>query len=121
MVMLVSLDQASEHLRRDTTDDDADLLVKVKAASQAVLNYISDSSFLNSSGEPDYDSAGSPVGVPDAIQSAVLILIGNLYTDRFGNEYTEPKASADLLRSGNIILPRTVHFLLDPYRSPVCE
>lgn len=121
MVMLVSLQQASDHLRRDTTDDDADLLIKVKAASQAIVNYISDHSFLNSSGEPDFDSAGNPVGVPENIQAAVLILLGNLYTDRFGNEYTEPKASADLLRSGNIILPRTVHFLLDPYRSPICE
>jgi len=121
MVMLVSLAQASEHLRRDTTDDDADLTIKIKAASLAVLNYISDHSFLDSAGEPEVDSAGDPINVPEPIQSAVLLLVGNLYTDRFGQEYTEPKASADLLRSGNIILPRTVHFLLDPYREPICE
>lgn len=121
MPLLVSLRQASDHLRRDTDDDDLDLLIKVKAASQAILNYISDHSFLDSSGEPEYDTAGDPINVPEPIQSAVLLLIGNLYTDRFGQEYTEPKASADLARSGNLVLPRTVHFLLDPYRTPVME
>jgi hypothetical protein len=121
MVQLVTLQQAKDHLRRDTDDGDADLLISIKAASRAVLNYISDQSFLNSSGEPDYDSAGDPVGVPDPIQSAVLILVGNLDADRIGQEFTNPKASSDLARTGNNILPRTVHFLLDPYRSPVCE
>ena len=121
MVQLVTLTQAKNHLRRDTDDGDADLLIQIKAASLAVINYIADHSFLNSSGEPDYDSAGDPLGVPEPIQQAVLILIGNLDSDRIGNEFTNPKASSDLLRTGNIILPRTVHFLLDPYRSPVME
>ena len=120
-MMLVTLQQASDHLRRDTSDDDAELTLIIKAASQAVINYITETDFLNSSGEPDYDSSGAPLGVPDPIKSAVLLLIGNLYTDRYGQEFTNPKSSADLLRTGNIILPRVCHFLLDPYRKPVCE
>lgn len=118
MVMLVSLEQASAHLRRDTDDDDADLTIKIEAASQAVLNYIAPVDFLDSAGEPDFDSAGDPVGVPAPIQSAVLLIVGDLYTDRDMQNFREGGTAP---RWGNITLSRTVHFLLDPYRIPVCE
>ena len=39
-VMLVRLQEASDHLRRDTTDDDNDLTLKIKAASAAIINYL---------------------------------------------------------------------------------
>ena len=118
MVMLVSLAQASEHLRRDTSDDDADLTLKIMAASQAVLNYIDPQDFFDSYGDVTVDSAGDPVGVPEAIQQAVLYMVGVFYKDRDATEYTEPRAGADLARTGINILPRAVHFLLDPYRTP---
>lgn len=115
MVMLVSLQQASDHLRRDTSDDNNDLSLKIEAASQAILNYIDDKQFLNSAGDVDFDSSELPIGVPRPIQAATLIVLGLLYVDRdspdFRNGDTAP-------RTGDIILPRTVHFLLDPYRKP---
>ena len=57
MAMLVSLQQASDHLRRDTTDDDADLTIKIQAASAAIMDYLGgDVIPLLSTGEPEEDS-----------------------------------------------------------------
>jgi hypothetical protein len=117
--MLVTLQQASDHLRRDTTDDDNDLTIKIEAASQAVLNYISDDlPFMNSAGVPDYDSSGVAIDVPAPIQSAVLLILGELYKNRDGEQYNEDVSRQ---RLGNLIIPRAAHFLLDFYRSPICE
>ena len=120
MVMLVSLQQASDHLRRDTDDDDEDLVMKIEAASEGILNYLGSAAyFLNSSGDIDYDSAGTPLGVPRTIQQATLITLGVLYKDRDGNEFVNPqRVTTDTARTGSIILPRAVHFLLDPFRIP---
>lgn len=117
MVMLVSLEEANDHLRRDTSDDDNDLKLKIQAASQAVLTYIDDRDFITSDGEPDYDSAGNPI-VPDPIKAAVLIILGILYADRDGPDFRDGKSAP---RVGDIILPRTVHFLLDAYRAPILK
>lgn len=119
-MMLVSLQQASDHLRRDTGDDDADLTLKIKAASLAVINYLgkdraAEVIIFDSAGDVIVDSSGDPVGVPEAIQAAVMLLIGDLYADRDGRDFIEG-GSDD--RLSKIILPRTVHFLLDPYRQP---
>ncbi len=120
MVMLVTLQQASDHLRRDTTDDNNDLTLKIHAASNAVLNYLKDGAdFLNSSGDVDVDSAGDLIGVPFEVQAAVLIMLGVLYTDRVGMEYIEGPANNQ--RLGNMAIPRTVQFLLDPLRTPTLE
>lgn len=118
--MLVSLQQASDHLRRDTSDDDADLMLKIVAASQAIVNYIgvaraAEIIEFDSAGEVEVDSNGDPVGVPEPIQLAVLIVLGDLYADRDGRDFIEGGTAP---RLEDIILPRTVHFLLDPYRKP---
>ena len=115
--MLVSLQQASDHLRRDTGDDDNDLTLKIMAASQAVMNYIdTDQSFYNSAGIPDYDSAGVALDVPFPIQAAVLLILGDLYADRDGQNFREGGSTP---RVGEIVIPRSAHFLLDPYRTPL--
>lgn len=116
MPMLVSLTQASDHLRRDTTDDNADLTLKIEAASDLVLRIITDHSFIESSGFPFEDSAGNYPEVPRAIQMAVLILVGQFYADRIGQDYAEGGASP---RLGDIVVPRVVHVLLDPFRKPL--
>lgn len=118
MVMLVSLVQASEHLRRDTDEDDSDLEIKIEAASQAVINYLKEVDFLNSFGEVDFDSAGNPLGVPRPIQMATLLILGGLYTDRGGDDFLE---GGDQDRIGKVIIPRAAHFLLDPYRTPTMQ
>lgn len=111
MVMLVSLDQASNHLRRDTDADDADLELKIEAASRAVLNYLKDaeilSTFLNSDGDVDYESDGIPIDVPQEIQQATLLLVGYFYKNR--------DSSSDFQMG---YLPPAVMALLYPLRDP---
>lgn len=120
MVMLVTLQQASDHLRRDTTDDNNDLTLKIHAASNAILNYLKDgATFLDTSGNPEFDSGGNILGVPQEVQAAVLIMLGVLYTDRVGMEYIDGPANNQ--RLGNMAIPRAVQFLLDPLRTPTME
>lgn len=135
MVMLVTLQQASDHLRRDTSDDDSDLTLKIHAASHAILNYLKDTGVayeyeLNSDGSILFDSAGEPVYIMDSdgsfiplpeVQAAVLIMLGVLYTDRDAQQYINPKSGGNIERLGNMSLPRAVHFLLDPLRVPTLE
>lgn len=132
MVMLVTLQQASDHLRRDTNADDNDLTLKIHAASNAILNYLGSSGVaydyeIDSNGDIAYDSAGDPIYILDSagdlvplpeVQSAVLLMLGVLYADREGKDYIEGKVSP---RLGDMSLPRAVHWLLDPLRRPVCQ
>lgn len=113
MVMFVTLQQASDHLRRDTTADNADLTAKIMAASQAVLNYIEQAgdSWGDSNGDPIEDSNGIALNVPYPIQIATLLMTGYLYRERDGSlEYQNPIAG--------FYLPVGVTALLYPYRTP---
>ena len=98
---LVSIDQASDHLRRDTTDDDADLELKIEAASAAVMTYIDDDDFLrDSNGEFDTDSDGVVADVPAVVQAATLLLLTDMYDNRDGKNWTPgylPPAAVSLL------------------------
>lgn len=116
MTMLVSLEQASAHLRRDTTDDDLDLTLKIKAASRAVMGYIGDgaSGFTDSAGDVFEDSNGIALDVPEDIQGACLLLVGDFYTNRTPTPVDVVDASF-----GYGYLPRAVTALLYPYRTPV--
>lgn len=122
MVMLVSLEQASEHLRRDNTDDDADLTLKIKGISSAIMNYMAETAVataiiadLDSDGEIPVDSAGDPIGVPEELQIATLIMIGVVYADRDAENYRE---GGSIERLGKMSLPAAVHWILDPLRTP---
>jgi len=120
MVQLVSLVQASAHLRIDNTDDDNDLTLKISAASNAVINYLgaeksAEIISFDSAGEVVFDSNDEPVGVPEEIQACVLIILGMLYNDRDGEDFNKTISE----RTGNIIMPRIVHLLLDPYKLPI--
>lgn len=125
MVMLVTLQEASDHLRRDTDDDNADLALKIRAASRAIINYLKDEMAvyqwegLDSAGDRIYllDSAGDYI-IRDEVREAVLIMIGVFYIDRDAKDYTESKGGQ--ARLGDMSLPRVVHFLLDPLRKPTC-
>ncbi len=113
MVMLVSLEQASARVRRDTDDDDADLTLMIEGASEMVLNYLKSSvDFLNSSGEVDLDSSGTPVGVPKAVMNATLILVAIMYKNR----EAESEASQQQWAMG--YLPPAVTAILYPLRDP---
>lgn len=114
MTMLVSLAQAKIHLRIDGPDpspEDADLTLKIEAASGAVLNYIRSSvpSFLDSSGDPLLDSAGDPIGIPYEVKAATLLLLGDLYKERDAINAAEWEHG---------FLPKSVLSMLYPYRMP---
>lgn len=114
-MMLVTLQQASDHLRRDTSDDDNDLTLKIHAASAAVLNYLDEGaeSFLDSAGDVLVDSNGDPTGVPFEVQAATLLLIGEFYKNRGGMQEGEIDQ-----KWGYGYLPRSVVALLYPLRDP---
>lgn len=100
-MMLVTLQQASDHLRRDTCDDDMDLALKIDAASEAVMAYLK------------WKEEDVPQPVPFIVQAAVLSLVGELYRDREG----EMKGMVDS-RFGYGYLPQSVTSLLYPLRKP---
>lgn len=113
---LVSLHQASDHLRRDTDADDADLEVKVEAASELVMEYISDASkegWTDSAGDPFPDSNGDALDVPRRVQLGTLTLIGYLYNERDGSN-----DSAVPTQWGYGYLPIGVTALLFAIRKP---
>lgn len=127
MVMLVTLQQASDHLRRDTGDDDADLTLKIAGISRAILNYLKNDMLayqfeMDDQGKPVLDSSGDIVYLRDSanhliareeVQAAVLIMLGQVYIDRDANAYTEGNTED---RLGKMSLPKVVHWILDPIR-----
>lgn len=127
MVMLVTLQEASDHLRRDTNDDDADLIIKISAASAAVQNYLKDPLLVYEFAQDEYgqdllDSSGNPYLAVDSngnyivrqeAKAAVLLIVGVLYIDRDAKEYVDPRSGGGLERLGNMSLPKAVHFILD--------
>jgi len=111
-MMLVTLQQASDHLRRDTTADDNDLTLKIHAASAAVMNYIQGpgiDGFTDSAGDVFVDSNGEPLDVPWEVKAATLLMVGYLYKNRDDN-------ADDAFDRG--YLPRPVTALLYPLRDP---
>lgn len=88
--MLVTLQQARDHLRSDTDADDADLTLKIEAAAAAVLDYLGDFVPRDSQGDPFMDSQGDVVGVKPAamarIRNAVLVTVAYLYRERDGSQ-----------------------------------
>lgn len=111
-MMLVTLQQASDHLRRDTSADDTDLTLKIHAASGMVMNYIQGpgvDNFTDSAGDVFLDSNGEPIYVPYEVQAATLLMIGYLYKHRDDNE-------DGAFERG--YLPAPVCAILTPFRDP---
>lgn len=125
-MMLVSLQQAKDHLRMDHDDDDNDITLKVHAASGAVVNYVKSDNIYqyaeDSEGEIVTDSSGDPVVLLDSsgdpvpkfeVQAAVLIMLGELYMNREAELQGEVAA-----QWGYGYLPQPVIALLYPLRDP---
>lgn len=113
-MMLVTLQQAKDHLRMDHAYDDDDITLKVQAASAAIIDYLKDyaDSFLDSAGDVIIDSTGEP-DVPYQVKAATLLLVGDFYMNR------EPTASDPVdAQYGYGYLPRAVTALLYPLRDP---
>jgi hypothetical protein len=116
MTMLVTLAEASDHLRRDTADDAADLTLKIHAASGAVLNYLKGANRfvqeVDGEGNPVFDDDGKPVYTTEVlfeVKAAVLLMVGYLYKDRDNDKDHEYEQG---------FLPRPVTALLYPLRTP---
>ena len=113
---LVTLAQARAHLRSDTDADDADLGLKIEAASEAVVEHLQDTpnlQFLDSAGEPYLDSNGDAIGIPKRVQQATLMLIGHFYRERDGSN-----ESAVPAQWGFGYLPAGVEALLYSLKKP---
>jgi len=125
--MYVTLAQANLHLRRTETVDDADVLLKIEAASEAVAHFLSherDTPYIqatNSAGQALFDSAGYPILAEDSagnpivkrtVQQATLLLLGEFYRSRDG----EQQGGIDPTFG---MLPRPVVALLYPSHTPV--
>jgi hypothetical protein len=87
-MMLVSLEQAKAQVREVADYEDADITLKIKAASRIIVNYLQDGAdvFLESSGEPYEDSNGIAIDVPEDVMLAVLVLVGIMCRNRDGDE-----------------------------------
>lgn len=125
MIEYVTLTEASDHLRRDTTDDDNDLSLKIKGASAAVRNYLKQEwrayvFAVDSNGDVIVDSNGNPVPEEDSsgpiirpeVKVATLQMIGEMYKYREGEQ-------TGRINEGYGYLPIAVVALLYPLRKPV--
>lgn len=119
MTQLVTLDEAKAHLRVDHDEDDADIEIKIEAASAAILNHIGDSQylFLDTGGdELDLEDTSTDQAAHRArhlCRQATLLMVGEFYRNR------EP-AATDVVpeRFGYGYLPRAVVALLASLRTP---
>ena len=92
---IVTIDEVKLHLRYDTDDNDSNLSIYIKAAENAVLNYVTDEFEINA--------------YPDAVKQAVLLMVGMFDVER------EPSKESVITDN---YLPAPVRALLYPYRSP---
>lgn len=121
MTMIVTRDQAADHLKIDDATPEADDLdLKIQAASAACLNYIErDVSYYEV--EPDdedyYEASGPSASeeddpeyvFPADLQAAVLILVADFHRHRDSGDFEYKYVSA--------MLPSVVRALLYPLKS----
>ena len=83
---LVTLEQAKAHLRVDGKDDDADIQLKLNAATEMAVTFIDRAVYAS---QADLDAArlvGDPGPYPlvanDMVRAGILLLLGDLYANR---------------------------------------
>lgn len=116
-MMLITLQDARAQIRMDQTYDDAYIEASVRAASAAIVTYLKDPSFADSSGLIPVDSAGVAIDVPEDIQWACRLLVGEFYRNRDGEQQGTIGGAASF-DQGYGYLPRPVVALLYPHRVP---
>lgn len=120
-VMIVTREQAADHLRIDDATPEADDLdLKILAASGIVLDYIErdasyyevtpdDDDYYYASG-PTADDTGDPTySFPYQLQMAVLLLVGDMHRHRDTGNFQYKWQDAQL--------PQAVRALLYPLKS----
>ena len=115
---LVTIAEARANLKLSSTSDNADLQLKIDAATQLVCEYIADRQPADADWIDTIENwnTGSPlVEAPAVIVHAVLVQVAELY--RFRGDDADDKAPA--LQSDKGFLSPMVARLLSRYRSPV--
>jgi Phage gp6-like head-tail connector protein len=100
---ITTLAQAKLHLRVDHSDEDTLIQIYLDGCEKAVSMYLNRTLYASSAGS-DLDG----LVMNDAVKSAVLLQVGNLYANR--------EASVQPMRSAIVELPFGVKWLLDPFR-----
>lgn len=109
---LVTLEEAVIHIRCEADDPSVPLLIS--AASESVLEYIGDPTFVDTAGVVPVDTAGAPVGVPARVKVATLLLLTDMYENR--KPTPDDPVPAEY---GYGYMPRAVVAMLYPLRTPV--
>lgn len=105
MVQFVTLQEVSDHLRLDLGEgDDADLTLKIQAASEAVMEYLK------------WEEV--PETIPARVKAATLNLIGSMYLERDGELAGPVQNQFGQGQLGYGYLPVGVVALLYPMRKP---
>jgi hypothetical protein len=109
MPELITLDEAKAHLRVTTIQDDGDIQLKLLAATQVVIDYLTRR-------DTDWNAemdAWTAETVPPSVRAAIFVQLGELYRKRGDDPDTEPRPA-----SGGAFLSPTVTALLMRYRDP---
>jgi hypothetical protein len=110
MFMLVSVARVREALRIDTTESDTLLAVYISAASRAIVRYLKgQAGDLLTIDSPPNSPPDDLDGVPEDVQMATIILVGEFYKNPDGDPDREWEQG---------YLPRPVTALLYPLRDP---
>ena len=107
---LLTLDQAREHLRAQGLDDDADLQLKINAVELMAQEYTGRCIYATQIELDAAVAAGTagdtrPMVVNDLVRSAMLLILGHLYSNR-----------EDVTSGTAVELPMGSRSLLVPYR-----
>lgn len=109
-----TLQEAKDHIRVDTNDEDNYIDALIDASSDAVYHYIKSSTpdWFADNGYPYVDSSGISE-VPANVRHATLFLIGYLFNDRDNNGLYKQFSGGNFDHG---FLPRPVIAMLYPYR-----
>lgn len=108
-MMLVTLQQAKDHLRVDNDIQDNEIALYTEGASDAVMNYLTAMDVEASDAYMDSNGEAIAELVPSVVKNATLIMIGYLMRHRDDNE-------GEAFDRG--YLPKPVTALLFPLRDP---
>lgn len=106
MPELVTIEEAKGHLRITSDSDNPDLAIKLEAATQVIIDYLTRR-------DEDWNAemeAWTPDTVPSSIRAAVLVQLGELYRKRGDDPDVEQRPT--------VSLSTTVMSLLMRYRDP---
>jgi hypothetical protein len=115
VTQFVSIEQAKARIRLDDFDssgsaDDLDLQLMIRGASAEILRYIrsGEPNFLDSSGEPETDTAGIDIA-PEDVQDATLLYTAIKWRNRDEDGSVEQEHG---------FMPKSVLSILYGYRLP---